>query len=54
MNRYFNLNHSRLHLKCIIKLIKERIFEHKHKDKMYCSVKFYLKGMLRSIGLIEK
>jgi hypothetical protein len=46
------LSHAGLHLKCMVRMLKERVTEGKHRGKVWCHLKFYGKGILRSLGIM--
>lgn len=52
MKREFDIQHAWLHCKCFNRMIKERIFEGKHRGKVMWHTNFYFRGVLRSFGII--
>lgn len=53
MSRKITLAHCWLYNKCLMRTLKERIFEGKHKNKITENIVFYHKGMLRSLGITD-
>lgn len=51
MQREFSVYHAWLHVKCIGRILKEYVFQRKHRGRLNWYVAFYSKGILRSIGM---
>ena len=51
VKRQFNLYHAWLHIKCIERILRERVHYKKHLGKVTWHVIFYCKGIIRSIGI---
>ena len=51
MQRYFNVGHAWLHVRCLIRMIREWLLMGRHRGKFWWHVAFYCKGILRSFGI---
>lgn len=45
------LSHAAMHVKCMFRMLKERVLDGKHKGRVWERLKFFGKGVLRSFGV---